>query len=96
MASYFAKLSSLVSGGYNFPYNIGDAYSTSWGSWSHHEGTHKETGAAVSIFRVSSSNKDEPKMVAARNGVKRLRTVQPARPTQSVQRPASVQQVSAP
>jgi SCY1-like protein 1 len=75
MAGYFAKLSSLVSGGYSFPYNLGDAYSSSWGSWSHHEGTHKDTGATVSIFRVSSSNKDEPKMVAARNGVKRLRTV---------------------
>lgn len=75
MASYFAKLSSLVSGGYTFPYTLGDAYSTAWGSWTHFEGVHKETGAAVSIFRVSSTNKDEPKMVAARNGVKRLRTV---------------------
>lgn len=75
MASYFAKLSSLVSGGYTFPYSIGDAYSASWGSWTHFQGAHKETGAAVSVFRVSSGNKDEPKMVAARIGVKRLRTV---------------------
>ena len=75
MASYFAKLSSLVSGGPVFPYTLGDAYSSSWGSWTHFQGTHKETGAAVSVFRVASASKEEPKMVAARNGVKRLRTV---------------------
>ncbi len=78
MASYFAKLSSLVSGGYQFPYTLGDAYSTAWGSWTHFDAVHKESGAAVSVFRVSSANKDEPKMVAARNGVKRLRTVRRA------------------
>lgn len=75
MASYFAKLSNLVSGGYTFPYVLGEKYSTAWGQWSHFQAEHSDTKVKVSVFRISSSGKDEPKMIAARNGVKRLRTV---------------------
>ena len=75
MASYFAKLSNLVSGGYTFPYVLGEKYSTAWGQWSHYQAEHSDTKVKVSVFRISSSGKDEPKMIAARNGVKRLRTV---------------------
>ncbi len=78
MASYFAKLSSLVSGGYTFPYTLGEQYGSVWGQWAHYRGEHSDTKAKVSVFRISSSSKDEPKMTAARNGVKRLRTVLPS------------------
>lgn len=75
MASYFSKLSNLVSGGYTFPYVLGEKYSTAWGQWSHFQAEHSDTKVKVSVFRISSSGKDEPKMIAARSGVKRLRTV---------------------
>lgn len=75
MASYFAKLSSLVSGGSAFPYTLGDSFGTAWGCWTHYAATHRDTGEAVSVFRIASARKSEPKMVAARNGVKCLRTL---------------------
>ncbi|XP_010554724.1 PREDICTED: probable inactive serine/threonine-protein kinase scy1 [Tarenaya hassleriana] len=59
----------------DLPYNIGDPYPSSWGSWSHFRGTSKDDGSPVSIFALSSSNAQDGHLAAGRNGVKRLRTV---------------------
>ena len=67
-------LKQLVGGGTAFPYVIGPEYNTAFGSWSHYEGNSKEDNSAVSIFKLTSGRSD-PKLEAARNGVKRLRTV---------------------
>lgn len=59
----------------DFPYNIGEPYSSAWGSWTHYRGTNKDDGSPVSIFSFSASNSQDGHVAAARNGVKRLRTV---------------------
>ncbi|KAI3458427.1 hypothetical protein Pfo_015090 [Paulownia fortunei] len=59
----------------DLPYNIGEPYSSAWGSWVHYRGTSKDDGAPVSIFSLSGSNVNDGHLVAGRNGVKRLRTV---------------------
>ena len=71
----FAKLSALVGSAPAFPYTTGQAYGTSWGSWTHYQGTKKEDASEVSIFRVSAPSKDDQKLQVARNGVKRLKLV---------------------
>ena len=71
----FAKLSALVSSAPSFPYQVGEPHRTAWGGWKHFQGTSNSDGSAVSIFRTSSTNKQDPKLTSARNGVKRLRTV---------------------
>ncbi|EIE25277.1 ARM repeat-containing protein, partial [Coccomyxa subellipsoidea C-169] len=72
----FAKLTALVSSSPSFPYNLGKAYGVAWGaSWTHYEGTTREDGSAVSIFKVSSTNANDRTLQAARNGVKRLKMV---------------------
>ncbi|KAL5724948.1 hypothetical protein ACHQM5_008148 [Ranunculus cassubicifolius] len=59
----------------DLPYNIGEPYASSWGSWVHHRGTSKDDGSPVSIFSLSGSNAQDGRLAAGRNGVKRLRTV---------------------
>ncbi|KAF9661431.1 hypothetical protein SADUNF_Sadunf19G0068000 [Salix dunnii] len=61
----------------DLPYNIGDPYPSAWGSWTHHRGTSCKDGdgSPVSIFSLSVSNAQDALLAAARNGVKRLRTV---------------------
>ncbi|XP_010540261.1 PREDICTED: probable inactive serine/threonine-protein kinase scy1 [Tarenaya hassleriana] len=59
----------------DLPYNIGDPFPSSWGSWSHFRGTSKDDGSPVSIFSISGSNAQDGHLAAGRNGVKRLRTV---------------------
>ncbi|XP_015875700.3 uncharacterized protein LOC107412432 [Ziziphus jujuba] len=59
----------------DLPYNIGEPYSSAWGSWTHCRGTSKDDGSAVSIFSLSGSNAQDGHLAAGRNGVKRLRTV---------------------
>nr|TKR91191.1 hypothetical protein D5086_0000225820 [Populus alba] len=61
----------------DLPYNIGDPYPSAWGSWTHHRGTSAkdDDGSPVSIFSFSASNAQDAHLAAARNGVKRLRTV---------------------
>ncbi|KAG6418542.1 hypothetical protein SASPL_120746 [Salvia splendens] len=54
----------------DLPYNIGEPYSSAWGSWVHYRGTSKCTRLA---HLRSSAN--DGHLVAGRNGVKRLRTV---------------------
>lgn len=71
----FGKLTSLIGGGYALPYNVGEPYSSSWGCWTHHAGTSKDDQSPVSVFRIAARDKNDPKLVAARNGVKRLKLV---------------------
>lgn len=72
----FAKLSALVSSSPTFPYNLGKAFGVAWGaSWTHYQGTTREDGSAVSIFKVSSTSANDRTLLAARNGVKRLKMV---------------------
>ncbi|KAL9991775.1 putative protein kinase domain, armadillo-like helical [Helianthus debilis subsp. tardiflorus] len=59
----------------DLPYNIGEPYSSAWGSWTHSRGTSKVDGSPVSIFSLTGSNAGDGRIAAARNGVKRLRTV---------------------
>ncbi|XAR71858.1 hypothetical protein NMG60_11018297 [Bertholletia excelsa] len=68
-------VSGSGSGPNNLPYNIGEPYSSAWGSWTHHRGTSKDDGSPVSIFSLSGSNANDGHLAAGRNGVKRLRTV---------------------
>ncbi|KNA20569.1 hypothetical protein SOVF_051260 [Spinacia oleracea] len=58
----------------DLPYNVGEPYSSAWGSWTHSHGTSKDDGSPVSIFSLSGSAQDGH-IAAGRNGVKRLRTV---------------------
>lgn len=59
----------------DLPYNIGEPYSSAWGSWVHYRGTSKSDGSLVSVFALSGSNAQDGHLAAGRNGVKRLRTV---------------------
>ncbi|XP_020597664.1 probable inactive serine/threonine-protein kinase scy1 [Phalaenopsis equestris] len=59
----------------DFPYNIGEPYSSSWGSWTHYGGTSKDDVSPVSIFSLSGNSSQDGHLLAGRNGVKRLRTV---------------------
>ncbi|XP_052200887.1 uncharacterized protein LOC127807239 [Diospyros lotus] len=63
------------SGPNNLPYNLGEPYSSAWGSWTHYRGTSKDDGSPVSIFSLSGNNANDGHLAAGRNGVKRLRTV---------------------
>ncbi|PKA51129.1 hypothetical protein AXF42_Ash010569 [Apostasia shenzhenica] len=59
----------------DLPYNIGEPYSSAWGSWTHYRGTSKDDGSPVSIFSLSGSSSQDGHLIAGRNGIKRLRTV---------------------
>ncbi|KAK7394682.1 hypothetical protein VNO78_15217 [Psophocarpus tetragonolobus] len=59
----------------DLPYTIAEPYSSAWGSWTHSRGTSKDDGSPVSVFSLSGSNAQDGHLAAARNGVKRLRTV---------------------
>ncbi|KAF6265414.1 armadillo-type protein [Scenedesmus sp. NREL 46B-D3] len=70
----FAKLSALVGGGPALNVNVDPhQYDTAWGCWSHHSGTNKEDGSAVSVFKIAAVDPTDVKLVAARNGVRRLK-----------------------
>ncbi|KAM3344841.1 putative inactive serine/threonine-protein kinase scy1 [Capsicum galapagoense] len=75
----FNFLKGVVSGSgtgvKDLPYNIGEPYSSAWGSWVHYRGTSKDDGTPVSVFALSGSNTNDGHLAAGRNGVKRLRTV---------------------
>ncbi|KAI4372883.1 hypothetical protein MLD38_011065 [Melastoma candidum] len=59
----------------DLPYNLGEPYHSSWGSWLHYRGTSRDDGSPVSIFALSGNNPQDGHLAAGRNGVKRLRTV---------------------
>eukprot|EP00882_Tetradesmus_deserticola_P030191 GHRQ01033880.1.p1 GENE.GHRQ01033880.1~~GHRQ01033880.1.p1 ORF type:complete len:309 (+),score=103.12 GHRQ01033880.1:290-1216(+) len=69
----FAKLSALVGGGPALNVNIGHQYDTAWGCWTHHSCTSKDDGSASSVFKIAAADPNDVKLVAARNGVKRLK-----------------------
>ncbi|KAK1409274.1 hypothetical protein QVD17_35800 [Tagetes erecta] len=75
----FKFLKDVVSGSgagvKDLPYNIGEPHSSAWGSWTHSRGTSKDDGSPVSIFSITGSSANDGHLAAARNGVKRLRTV---------------------
>ena len=71
----FARLTALVSSGSSLPFDLGEPLGSTWGAWAHFRGTAKADGSPVSIFRISAQSKQDPKLVAARNGAKRLRMV---------------------
>ncbi len=71
----FGKLISSIAGGYALPFVMGEPYRTGWGAWTHYRGTTKDETTQVSVFRISATSKNDPKLVAARNGVKRLKLV---------------------
>ncbi|CAD7699921.1 unnamed protein product [Ostreobium quekettii] len=71
----FAKLTALVSGSAAFAYDVGEAFPSGWGSWTHHRGTIKEDGSEVSVFKVTAPSSGDGRLAAARHGVKRLRTL---------------------
>ena len=71
----FASLRQLVSSGNPFPYTLGKPFPAAFGAWTHFQGVSKEDEAPVSIFRISSNSPSDPKLQAARNGVKRLKLV---------------------
>lgn len=68
-------LKQLVGGASAFPFNLGPAYPTAFGEWTHFEGTSKEDSSSVSVFRLNASKSDPQKLQAARNGIKRLKSV---------------------
>ncbi|KAK7295170.1 hypothetical protein RJT34_18075 [Clitoria ternatea] len=59
----------------DLPYTIAEPYPSAWGSWTHSRATSKDDGSPVSVFSLSASNAQDGHLAAARNGVKRLRTV---------------------
>ncbi|TKY65366.1 inactive serine/threonine-protein kinase scy1 [Spatholobus suberectus] len=59
----------------DLPYTVAEPYPSAWGSWTHSRGTSKDDGSPVSVFSLSGSNAQDGHLAAARNGVKRLRTV---------------------
>lgn len=72
----FAKLSALVGGGPALNYNVEpEPYEVAWGCWTHFPGSSREDGSPVSVFRIAATDPNDLKLVAARNGVKRLRMV---------------------
>ena len=68
-------LKQLVGSASAFPYTLGTSYSTAYGEWTHFEGISREDNASVSVFRLIASKSDPQKLQAARNGVKRLKSV---------------------
>lgn len=70
-----SRLTALVGGGSSLPFELLEPFPTAWGAWTHYKATAKTDGSPVSVFKIAATNKSDPKLVAARNGVKRLRTV---------------------
>eukprot|EP00850_Spirogloea_muscicola_P019492 SM000191S05241 [mRNA] locus=s191:167738:173694:- [translate_table: standard] len=75
MRNFFSSVLGSRTGIKDFPYDIGEPYSSAWGLWTHSQGTKKEDGSPVSIFSFTAANLNDGHLAAARNGVKRLRTV---------------------
>ena len=71
----FNQLAALVGQGPAFPYTVGDPHAGGgWAGWTHHAGTARDDGAPVSVWRLAAAPGD-PRLEAARHGVRRLKTV---------------------
>jgi len=71
----FAKLSALVGSSSSLPFEIVEEHGHGWGHWTHSAGKMYADGSRVSVFRISAESETDPKLIAARNGVKRLKMV---------------------
>eukprot|EP00890_Picochlorum_soloecismus_P003257 jgi/Picsp_1/3932/NSC_01444-R1_protein kinase len=69
----FAKLSALVGSSSSLPFETVEEYGHGWGHWTHSAGKMYADGSRVSVFRISAESETDPKLIAARNGVKRLK-----------------------
>ena len=71
----FAKLASYAGMGSSLPFTVDTAapFELEWGGWTHYKGTMRQDSSEVSVFKISAPPGKE--LDAARNGVKRLRTV---------------------
>lgn len=72
----FKSLGSLW--GPVFPYTVEatPCDSRCWGGqWAHYRGVSKDDNSAVSIFKIEAADANDKKMIAARNGVKRSKTL---------------------
>ncbi len=75
-----ASLFSGLWGGPALKYTLADEpYRQAWGCWTHYPATSKEDGSPASVFKLTASDPNDLKLVAARNGVKRLKLVGAAR-----------------
>ena len=71
----FASFTSLLGGGYVFPYELGVEHDISWGRWKHFNATRTEDGKTFSCFKLSAKASESLVLEAGRNGIKRLRMV---------------------
>lgn len=70
----FAKLTSLL-GGASLPYTLGDLNGSSWGHWQHFSAKKNDDQSVVSVFKLTCSGPNDRMLHAARNGIKRMKTV---------------------
>ena len=71
----FGKIAALVGGAPSFPYTPGDAHpGGGWAGWAHHAGAARDDGAPVSVWRLAAAPGD-PRLEAARHGVRKLKSV---------------------
>ena len=74
-AKLAGNLTALAGFGSSFPYTLEEAYPCAWGQWTHYKGVATADGSRVSIFKIQADDPQDRKLVAARNGVKRLKLV---------------------
>eukprot|EP00887_Chlorella_sp_A99_P002497 scaffold6.g2497.t1 len=70
----FSRLTALVGGGPQLPFELGEPASSAWAQWQLYHGTLRADGSPVSVF-CTAAQPGDPKLGAARNCVKRLRTL---------------------
>ncbi|GHP09154.1 hypothetical protein PPROV_000789100 [Pycnococcus provasolii] len=70
-------LSEKLTGAKQFPYVLEDTPEElgGWAHWNHFQGTKRENSMPVSIFKMSGRSNTDAAVQAARNGMKRLRTM---------------------
>lgn len=73
-ANLTAGLNSFGFGAAAFPYTLeAQPYPHAWGGWAHYKATAHEDKSLVSVFKLCTATAEDARMVAARNGVKRLK-----------------------
>ena len=69
--------SSLFSGGFSLPYELGEKYGSAWGKWDHYQAARTSDKKPFSLFKLTAAPDEALLLEAARNGIKRIRTVRP-------------------